>query len=111
MHQNLRFLFLVSMLFGLAAVASPAAAASCFWLEAVDGYVCREDTQHVELEQFGTPGPPEDTLFGRRWYGRLADNAIVYSQPLLWFAMSATGTSLPPSIAGLIMMLEKRGTK
>ena len=25
--------------------------------------------------------PPEDTLFGRRWYGRLADNANVYSQP------------------------------
>ena len=81
MHQYLRFLFLVSMLFGLAAAASPAAAASCFWLDAVDGYVCREDTKYVELEHFVMPEPPADTLFGRRWYGRLVDNANVYSQP------------------------------
>ncbi len=81
MRQYLRFLFLVGILFGLAAAVSPAVAASCFWLDAVDGYVCREDTEPVELEQFGTPEPPEDTLFGRRWYGRLADNANVYSQP------------------------------
>ena len=31
--------------------------------------------------QFITPVQPEDSLFDRRWYGRLADNANVYPSP------------------------------
>ncbi len=34
-------------------------------------------------DQFVVNEPPEDTLFGRRWYGRLADNANVYAAPSL----------------------------
>jgi hypothetical protein len=30
---------------------------------------------------FITPELPDDTLFSRRWYGRLADNALVYASP------------------------------
>ena len=35
----------------------------------------------VAETRFILPGLPDDTLFSRRWYGRLADNAIVYSSP------------------------------
>ena len=57
-------------------------------------YVCAEETAHdkrevgktdsAELpvsERFVAAELPEDTLFGRRWYGRLADNANVYAAP------------------------------
>ena len=35
----------------------------------------------TEAPTFVTPAPAEDTLMGRRLYGRLADNANVYAEP------------------------------
>lgn len=57
-------------------------AAECDLLPLEDVYFCRNDQPiSVEVPIFVTPEIPEDTLLGRRWYGRLADNANVYAEP------------------------------
>lgn len=38
-------------------------------------------TETAVTDQFIIYEPPEDTLLGKRWYGRLADNANVYVEP------------------------------
>lgn len=57
-------------------------AAECELLPLDDTYFCYNDQPFLtEDPVFVTPEIPEDTLFGRRWYGRLADNANVYTEP------------------------------
>lgn len=58
-----------------------ARAAECHLSTDIEDYVCDSEPAPVELPTFVTPELPEDTLFGHRWYGRLADNANVYAQP------------------------------
>lgn len=80
----LRFLHLIPVI-GLSVVfvaaAPPALAATCFWLDDIVGYVCSPEPAPARPLQFMTPELPDNSLFGRRWYGRLADNANVYPEP------------------------------
>lgn len=48
-----------------------------------DALKCTSESENIveDVEQFVTLDMPDDTLFGRRWYGRLADNANVYAEP------------------------------
>lgn len=56
-------------------------AVSCFILNNEVGYVCAPQMETAEEYQFTIPNKPEDTLLGRRSYGRLADFANVYPEP------------------------------
>lgn len=81
MIRFLRFVSVIGILIVLVVTASSALTATCFLLDVIDEYVCSSETEPTGPPQFVTPGPPDDTLFGHRWYGRLADNANVYSEP------------------------------
>ncbi|MFN2207401.1 MAG: hypothetical protein ACK2UT_15895, partial [Candidatus Promineifilaceae bacterium] len=65
--------------------ASAVHATSCYmaWY-LIDVCEAQEDTGASAANSSGeplfiTPDLPEDSLFARRWYGRLADNANVYA--------------------------------
>ena len=77
-----RFVLVVEITGGLLltilTTASPASAAKCLLLSSFDDDVCSNETAPL---QFETPKSPADTLFGKRHYARLADNANVYPQP------------------------------
>ncbi|MFN2143086.1 MAG: L,D-transpeptidase [Candidatus Promineifilaceae bacterium] len=67
--------------------ASAVHATSCYmaWY-LIDVCEAQEDTGASAANSSGeplfiTPDLPEDSLFARRWYGRLADNANVYASP------------------------------
>lgn len=81
MIRFLRFIPIIGLLVVLMVTASPALAATCFLLDDINEYVCTDTTESAAPSPFVTPEPPDDTLFGRRWYGRLADNANVYAEP------------------------------
>lgn len=81
MFRFLRLILIAGLLIVVLSAASPALAAACFLLDDIGGYVCSSETEPAEPAQFVTPEQPDDTLFGRRWYGRLADNANVYPEP------------------------------
>lgn len=87
MHCHLRLLFVVGILALLLPAASPVLAADCYFWEQIGEYVCDSEAKSTTTSPFVTPVTPEDTLFGRRWYGRLADNANVYSEPTQASAM------------------------
>ena len=70
-----------AVLFVLLAVTFPVWAATCLSPDHVGGIVCNDETGLSEPLQFMLLDLPDDTLFGRRWYGRLADNANVYPEP------------------------------
>jgi hypothetical protein len=97
MKLNLRLLLVGGMLTAVLAATPPAFAGYCDTIP--DSYsfksLCAEieetasevveideaNTIEAETNPFTVHEPPEDTLFGRRWYGRLADNANVYAEP------------------------------
>lgn len=68
-----------------AAFAATAFAATCPEVVSLnkDALKCTSESENIveDVEQFVTLDMPDDTLFGRRWYGRLADNANVYAEP------------------------------
>ena len=81
MIRLFRFISVTGLFIVLVASVSPAAAATCFFLNDIGDYVCNSETEPATPAQFVTLQPPDDTLFGRRWYGRLADYANVYPEP------------------------------
>lgn len=81
MHRYLRHFFIGAILVVIFAAASPVAAATCYFWEQIGEYVCSSEAETTEPSPFVSAQTPDDTLFGRRWYGRLADNTNVYSQP------------------------------
>lgn len=81
MIRLLHFISVIGLLVALVAGVSPALAAPCLLPDDINGYVCSGTSEPADPAPFVTPAPPDDTLFGRRWYGRLADNANVYSEP------------------------------
>ncbi len=76
-----RIVFIATVLVVGFATAAPANAATCYFMEQIGEYVCASEDTPEASSPFETPDEREDTLFGRRVYGRLADNANVYSQP------------------------------
>ncbi len=90
-----RLLIILSVMLTALAVSPRVFAANCEETSGVkERYACIEkddgnknevgktDSEETPIsERFVTPELPEDTLFGRRWYGRLADNANVYASP------------------------------
>lgn len=64
-------------------LAVPAEAAGCKQLVRAEKELrkCPNDVVTDSAQPFATPPLPDDSLFGRRWYGRLADNANVYAEP------------------------------
>lgn len=76
-----RLIPLFGALIVVLSLVSPAQAATCFLLDDVIGYVCNPVAEPARPFQFVASEPPDNTLFGRRWYGRLADNANVYPEP------------------------------
>ncbi len=90
-----RFLIILTVLTAVFAIAPRAFADNCDEMAGVrERYACAEESIHDKSEvgktdgeetpiseRFVTPELPDDTLFGRRWYGRLADNANVYASP------------------------------
>ena len=87
----MRFLTFLLSTVGLLAtmliVASTASAADCITSPLLIG-PCpgQAETEEPPVESMPassliTPEAPDDTLFGRRWYGRLADNTMVYPSP------------------------------
>ncbi|MGB3717437.1 MAG: L,D-transpeptidase [Candidatus Promineifilaceae bacterium] len=61
-------------------IATPSEASECalsFWEE---GFQCNAESDY-EVETFFTPKAFDDSLFGKRVYARLADNANVYPEP------------------------------
>lgn len=81
MRRNLRLLFAVGIFALFPAAVSPVLAANCYFWEGIGEYICDSEAKPAAASPFVTPVTPEDTLFGRRWYGRLADNTNVYSEP------------------------------
>ncbi|MAT96240.1 MAG: hypothetical protein CL608_03780 [Anaerolineaceae bacterium] len=82
MHRYLRLLFAASILALFLAGVSPVLAANCYFWEGIGEYVCDSEAKPAAASPFVTPVTPEDTLFGHRWYGRLADYTNVYSEPI-----------------------------
>ena len=89
MKQLLRVLFAVGSIVTVFAATSRVMAAECHFSSAVEEATCSDqEILNVSLldptsfTQFIAPDLPDSTLFGRRWYGRLADNANVYSSPI-----------------------------
>jgi hypothetical protein len=81
MHHYLRHFFIIGTLGVIWATALPAAAATCYFWEQIGEYVCSSEVEPAAPSPFVSAQAPEDTLFGRRWYGRLADATNVYSEP------------------------------
>ena len=77
----LRLMMFIGILIIFLMISSPVQAATCFLLNEDVGFVCNPESVIDEPAQFATPDHPEDTLFDRRSYGRLADNTNVYPQP------------------------------
>jgi hypothetical protein len=69
--------FSLLVLFLLAAPSEAAECSRLLWEERVQ---CDAESDY-EARTFDTPATFDDTLFGRRTYARLADNANVYSGP------------------------------
>lgn len=81
MIRMTRIGFMIVILGIVLATATPASAASCFLMEEINVFVCESEDAAPTSSPFETPEERDDTLFGRRVYGRLADNTNVYSQP------------------------------
>lgn len=93
MKHASRFLILITALTIIFSLTPRVLANNC--PEGVkERYACAEESTHDKngtgktddeespgRERFVTLELPEDTLLGRRWYGRLADNANVYASP------------------------------
>lgn len=89
MKHLFRVLFAAGIMVTLFVTTSRVMAAGCSYSTTAREVICsdQEDLNGVNLETAGStrfivePAPPDDTLFARRWYGRLADNANVYPSP------------------------------
>ena len=81
MRIYLRYFSIAGVIAIVLAAVSPATAATCYFWERLGEYICESEVQTAVPDSFATPETPDDTLFGRRWYGRLADNTNVYSEP------------------------------
>lgn len=82
MVYRLRFILLAG-LFGIFFLlfVPLAKAANCYLYSNAIGYVCSADNTLAGLQMFATPLSHPDTVFGRVYYGRLADNTNVYPSP------------------------------
>ena len=88
MKHLFRVLFAAGIMVTLFVTTSRAMAAGCSYSAAAREVICsdQENLSEMTLEatgstQFVMPKLPDNTLFDRRWYGRLADFADVYSSP------------------------------
>jgi hypothetical protein len=81
MNRFLKLLFALGSVILVWLSPSLVEAASCYILNNDVGYVCIPQMEAAVQNQFTKLDTPDDTLYGRRSYGRLADYANVYSEP------------------------------
>lgn len=88
MKVSLRFLFVIGLMATFFAGASSVLAADCDYAQQFTASTCLGTVnlssltlKTTELNTFVEPDAPENSLFGRRWYGRLADFADVRAAP------------------------------
>jgi hypothetical protein len=87
MKQLILFLTLIGFLLLFFGAVVPSHAAECDTYAQYMGpcsspvKITQAQTEVLESSPLTTPELPANTLFGRRWYGRLADNTLVYASP------------------------------
>lgn len=83
MVRLLRWLGAAVLVTAVFIIVSPSSAAECYWNTDIHTYVCEPEPESAPLDDsmFVTPDTAEDSIFGHRYYGRLADLANVYSAP------------------------------
>ena len=79
MHQLRVMITAIFLLIGIGLTAHVAEAGPCL-LSGMGREVCVDSAEN-EQPLYLDPESAEDTLFGQRWYGRLADFADIYPEP------------------------------